>query len=232
MIKPTEQSNTLLRPPLRSLLRPLLRPLCALALGLFTLTALQGCIEVAVGSAVIGTLAATDRRTFGAQTEDKSIVLKSESKINSVVGSNGHVNANSFNRRVLLTGEVKDASLKATVEREISAIEGVQSVVNELAISGSASLTSRSSDTLITGKVKAALVDAKDIQSNTFKVITESGIVYLMGRVSQREAKVAADAASSVSGVRKVVKIFEYISDEAAQQYNKAAPPPPDNNRN
>ncbi len=211
---------------------PLLRPLCALALGLFTLTALQGCIEVAVGSAVLGTLAATDRRTFGAQTEDKSIVLKSESKINSMVGSNGHVNANSFNRRVLLTGEVKDANLKATVEREISAIEGVQSVVNELAISGSASLTSRSSDTLITGKVKAALVDAKDIQSNTFKVITESGIVYLMGRVSQHEAKIAADAASSVSGVRKVVKIFEYISEEAAQQYNKAAPPPPDNNHN
>ena len=224
MIKPTLDHC-------KTLLRPLLRPFCALALGLFTLTALQGCIEVAIGSAVLGTLAATDRRTFGAQTEDKSIVLKSESKITSVAGSNGHVNVNSFNRRVLLTGEVKDANLKAAVEREISAIEGVQTVVNELTISGSSGLSSRSSDTLITGKVKAALVEAKDIQANAFKVITESGVVYLMGRVSQREAKTAADVASSVGGVRKVVKLFEYISDETAQQYYKSAPPT-ENSRN
>lgn len=227
MIKPTQRSTTLLR----QLLRPVLRPVCALALGLFTLTALQGCIEVAVGGAVMGTLAATDRRTFGAQTEDKSIVFKSENKIAAVVGNNGHVNANSFNRRVLLTGELKDANLKAAIEREISAIEGVQSVVNELVVSGSSSLTSRSSDTLITGKVKAGLVEAKDIQANTVKVITESGVVFLMGRVSQREAKIAAEVASSVNGVRKVVKIFEYISEEAAQQYYKAAVST-DNNRN
>lgn len=228
MIKPTEHSKSLL--PLLPLL-PLLRPLCALALGLFTLTALQGCIEVAVGSAVIGTLAATDRRTFGAQTEDKAIGLKSSNKITSVVGNNGHVNANSFNRRVLLTGEVKDETLKAAIEREIAAIEGVQTVVNELSISGSSSLTSRSSDTLTTGKVKTALVDAKDIQANTIKVITESGVVYLMGRVSQNEGKIAADKASTVGGVRKVIKVFEYISEEAAKEYSKS-PPPVDNNRN
>jgi osmotically-inducible protein OsmY len=215
-----------------TLIKTGLRPLCSLALAGFVMISLQGCIELAVGSAVVGTLAATDRRTFGAQTEDKSIVLKSEGKINAVVGNNGHVNANSFNRRVLLTGEIKDQALKSAIEKEIAAIEGVQSVVNELVISGSSNLTSRSSDTLITGKVKTALVEAKDIQANTFKVITESGTVYLMGRVSQREGRIAADVASSVNGVRKVVKVLEYISDEEVQQLNKTTPPPPDSGRN
>lgn len=215
-----------------ALIKSGLRPLCGLALAGFVMISLQGCIELAVGGAVVGTLAATDRRTFGAQTEDKSIVLKSEGKINSVVGNNGHVNANSFNRRVLLTGEVKDQTLKSNIEREIAGIEGVQSVVNELVISGASNLTSRSSDTFITGKVKAALVETKDIQANTFKVVTESGIVYLMGRVSQREGRIAAEVTSSVNGVRKVVKVLEYISDEEAQQFNKTTPPPPDSGRN
>lgn len=202
-----------------------LRPLAlAAALGLCAI-GLQGCIELAVGSAVVGTLAATDRRTFGAQTEDKSIVLKAESKINTVVGAYGHVNANSFNRRVLLTGEVKDEALKAKIEREISSIEGVQGVVNELSIGGNAGLGGRSNDTLITGKVKAALVDTQDIQSNTFKVVTEAGVVYLMGRVTQREGGLAAEAASRVSGTRKVVKVLEYISDDELRQLKQTTAP-------
>ncbi len=202
-----------------------LRPLAlAAAIGLCALS-LQGCIELAVGSAVVGTLAATDRRTFGAQTEDKSIGLKAESKISAVVGAYGHVNANSFNRRVLLTGEVKDEALKAKIEREIGSIEGVQGVVNELVIGGSSSLGSRSNDTLLTGKVKAALVDTQDIQSNTFKVVTEAGVVYLMGRVTQREGSLAAEAASRVSGTRKVVKVLEYISEEELRQFRQTPAP-------
>lgn len=200
-----------------------LRPLVlAAAIGLCGI-GLQGCIELAVGGAVVGTLAATDRRTFGAQTEDKSIVLKAESKINTVVGAYGHVNANSFNRRVLLTGEVKDEALKTRIEREISSIEGVQGVVNELSIGGSSGLGARSNDTLITGKVKAALVDTQDIQSNTFKVVTEAGVVYLMGRVTQREGALAAEAASRVSGTRKVVKVLEYISDDELRQLKQSS---------
>ena len=196
-----------------------LRPLAlTVAIGLGTIS-LQGCIELAVGSAVVGTLAATDRRTFGAQTEDKSIVLKSESKISAVVGEYGHVNANSYNRRVLLSGEVRDEALKTRIEREIGSIEGVLGVTNELVIGGNSSLGSRSNDALITGKVKAALVDTKDIQSNTFKVVTEAGVVYLMGRVTQREGSLAADAASRVSGARKVVKVLEYISEEELRQF-------------
>ncbi len=210
----------------------LLRPLAlTAALGLCVIS-LQGCIELAVGSAVVGTLAATDRRTFGAQTEDKSIVLKSESKISTVVGAYGHVNANSFNRRVLLTGEVRDDALKARIEREISSIEGVQGVVNELVTGGSSSLGSRSNDTLITGKVKAALVDTQDIQSNTFKVVTEAGVVYLMGRVTQREGSLAAEAASRVSGVRKVVKVLEYISEDELRQLKQTPAPAGDGKAN
>ena len=125
-----------------------------------------------------------------------------------------HVNIASFNRKVLLTGEVRDEAAKAAVEREVRAIEGVQTVANELEIAGPSSYTSRSSDALITTKVKASLVDMKTISATSFKVVTERGMVYLMGRVTQREGQVAADVARGVSGVQKVVKIFEYISED------------------
>ncbi|HJV74644.1 MAG TPA: BON domain-containing protein [Noviherbaspirillum sp.] len=190
------------------------RPLAAVALCGAVLASLQGCVEMAVGTAVMGTLAASDRRTFGAQTEDKTIVFKGETRVSNLVGSAGHVNVNSFNRRVLLTGEVRDEAMKGAVEREVNAIEGVLSVINELEVMGVSSFTSRSNDSLITGKVKASFVDAKDLYANSIKVVTERGVVYLMGRVTQREGNLAAQIASTVSGVHKVVKVFEYISEE------------------
>ncbi len=190
------------------------RPLAAALLCGVVVTGLQGCVEMVVGSAVVGALAATDRRTLGAQTEDRGIVVKGETRAAKVVGDAGHVNVNSFNRKVLLTGEVRDAQMKDAVEREISTIEGVQSIVNDLEIAGSSNFTSRSNDSLITGKVKASFVDAKDLFANSFKVVTERGIVYLMGRVTEREGNRAAEVASGVSGVRKVVKVFEYITDD------------------
>ena len=180
---------------------------------------LSACVPLVVGGAVAGTVAASDRRTFGAQTEDKAISVKADLKMPNVAGDAGHVNVNSFNRRVLITGEVRDAAMKAAVEREIKAIEGVVLVVNELEIAGPASYTSRSNDALITTKVKASLVDAKDISANSFKVVTERGAVYLMGRVTQREATLASEIARGVNGVNKVVKVFEYISEEEWKQY-------------
>ena len=162
----------------------------------------------------MGTIAATDRRTFGAQTEDKAIAVKGETRIANLVGSAGHVNVASFNRQVLLTGEVRDAEMKAAAGREAEAIEGVKALVNELEIAGASSYTSRSSDTLITGKVKASFVDTQDLYANSIKVVTERGTVYLMGRVTQREGTLAARIASGVSGVHKVVKVFEYISEQ------------------
>jgi osmotically-inducible protein OsmY len=189
----------------------------ALLVGATALT-LQGCVGLMVGGAVVGTLAATDRRTLGAQTEDKAIAVKAEVALPKVVGPNDHVNVTSFNRKVLLTGEVRDEAAKAAAEREAAGIEGVQSVVNELAILGSSGFGARSNDALITGKVKASLVDDKVLYSNAFKVTTERGIVYLMGRVTQSEGDRAAEITRGVSGVVKVVKVFEYITDDEYRQ--------------
>ena len=202
------------------------RPLMIAVLCGTAVTSLQGCVEMAVGSAVVGTLAATDRRTFGAQTEDKAILFKGETRVPNVVGNAGHVNVTSFNRKVLLTGEVRDEAMKAAVEREVANIEGVQSIVNDLEIAPVSSFSTRSNDSLITGRVKAAFVDAKDLYANSIKVVTESGTVYMMGRVTQREGQLAADVARGVNGVKRVVKVFEYISEEDLRQMARASDDP------
>ena len=197
--------------------RPL-RPLAAALLCCTLLATLTGCVEMIVGGAVMSAVAASDRRTLGAQTEDKTIAVKAELRIPAVVGDAGHVNIASYNRRVLLTGEVRDQAMKEAVEREVQAIQGVQAVVNELELIGPASYTSRSNDALLTGKVKASLIDMKTISANSFKVVTERGTVYLMGRVTEREGNIATDIARGVSGVQKVVKLFEYITEEELKQ--------------
>ncbi len=176
--------------------------------------ALSACVPVIMGGAVMGTLVATDRRTSGAQLEDEGIELRAASRIQSSLGERVHINVTSYNRRVLLTGEVPTAQDKQLAEQIVSRVENAQSVVNELAILGNTSLSQRSSDSLTTGKVKAGMVDAKDLFANAFKVVTESGVTYLMGRVTQREADRATDIARSTGGVQKVVRVFEIISEE------------------
>jgi osmotically-inducible protein OsmY len=194
--------------------QPLMRPLAKAILCATLLTSLSGCVGVMVGGAMMGAVATADRRTLGAQTEDKTITVKAELKVPKIAGPDAHVNIASFNRKVLLTGEVRDEAAKATVEREVKAIDGVQAVSNELEISGPSSYTARSSDALITTKVKASLVDMKTISASSFKVVTERGTVFMMGRVTEREGQVAADVARGVSGVQKVVKIFEYLTED------------------
>jgi osmotically-inducible protein OsmY len=191
-----------------------MRPLAKAVLCAALLASLQGCVAMVAGSAVMGAVATADRRTLGAQTEDKAIAVKAEFQIPKITGENGHVNVTSYNRKVLLTGEVKDEAMKAAVEREVRAVSNVESVINELEVAGPASYTSRSSDTLVTAKVKASLVDKKTVSAVSFKVVTERGNVYLMGIVTQREGNIAADVAKGVSGAQRVVKIFEYISEE------------------
>jgi osmotically-inducible protein OsmY len=183
--------------------------LCAALIG-----SLQGCVPLVVGGAAMGAAATMDRRTLGAQTEDKSITVKAEVLVPKLVGDAGHVNIASYNRKVLLTGEVRDEAMKANIEREVRAIENVVAVINELVIAGPSSYTSRSSDAIITANVKGSLVEMKTISATSFKVVTERGTVYLMGRVTQREGDLAANIAKSVSGVQKVVKIFEYLTEE------------------
>lgn len=175
---------------------------------------LTGCFPLVAGGVAMGAAATVDRRTLGAQTEDKSITVKAEVKLGNLGGDNGHINIASFNRKVLITGEVPDRATKDAAEREVRAIEGVQKVYNELVVAGPASYTSRSSDALVTTKVKASLVEMKTISASSFKVVTENGTVYLMGRVTQREGDVATDVVKSVSGVQRVVKLFEYITEE------------------
>ncbi len=198
--------------------------LARLVLATALVTSLAGCIELAVGSAVVGSIAAADRRTLGAQTEDKSITLKGETRILNLVGEAGHVNVNCYNRRVLLTGEVKDEATKAQVEREMRSMEEVREVINYLEISGVSSLTSRSSDALITTKVKATVINDQNVYANSVKIVTERGTVYLLGRVTQREGTQLAELTRSISGVQKVVKVFEEISEEELKKYVNQQP--------
>ncbi len=192
--------------PLSLLRNATLVALAALTLG--------GCAALVVGGAVLGTaLMVTDRRTTGVQIEDQSIELKAATRIREAVGDRGHISVVSYNRMVLLTGEVASEADRAAIEQTVSRIENVRSTVNELAVMGSSSMTARSNDTILTSKVKASFLDAKDLHANAIKVVTERATVYLMGRVSEREAVRATDLARGVSGVQKVVRVFEILTD-------------------
>ena len=190
--------------------RPLLTLLVAATLG----SALSGCAALLIGGAFVGgALVVTDRRSSGTQVDDQAIEFKSGSRARDLVGDRGHINTTSYNRQVLITGEVATEGDKAAVEQAIARIENVRSVFNELGVTGISSLNSRSADTLLTSKVKASLVDAKDILANVFKVVTERGTVYLMGRVTEREATRATEIAQRVPGVIKVVRVFDILTD-------------------
>jgi osmotically-inducible protein OsmY len=188
--------------------------LTTLALSLTLCGSLSACFPLIMGGAAIGSLVATDRRTSGTQLEDQGIELRAASRIRDSLVDRVHVNVNSYNRRVLLTGEVASEQDKQAVEQIAAKVDNVQAVVNELVVLGNSTLTQRSSDTLVTGRVIASLVDAKELYANAFKVVTERGAVYLMGRVTQREADRATEVVRSTKGVQKVVRVLEIISDE------------------
>jgi osmotically-inducible protein OsmY len=184
------------------------------ALAIASLASLQGCIALIGAGAVAGGMSLNDRRTGGAQVEDEAIELKSGGRLRDAIGDKGHVNVTSYNRIVLLSGEVPSDADKAAAEKAIASLEGVNNVVNELEVGPNSTLSTRSSDTVITTRVKSALIDAKDIQSSAIKVVTERGNVYLMGRVTEREAARAADIARAQPSVLKVVRVFEILSEE------------------
>ncbi len=190
------------------------RALPVATLAMVALTSLSACAPLIVGGAAMGVLVATDRRTSGAQLEDEGIELRAASRIRESLGERVHVNVISYNRQVLLTGEVPSAQDRQQVEQIVSRVENVRATVNELAVLGNTTLTQRSSDALVTGRVKAAMVDARDLFANAFRVVTERGTTHLMGRVTQREADRATELARGTTGVQKVVRIFEIISEE------------------
>lgn len=193
---------------------PLKRLLLAVGTAAVLGSTLTACFPLLIGGVAGGALVAIDRRTSGAQLEDEGIELRAMSRLRDAIGSRARVSVTSYNRQVLLTGEVLNDNDKKRVEQVVSRVENVSGVVNELAIIDSPSLVQRSSDVLITGQVKALLIDAKDLYASAFKVVTERGTVYLMGRVTQREADRATEIARGARGVQKVVRILEIISEE------------------
>jgi osmotically-inducible protein OsmY len=184
------------------------------ALGLLTAASLAGCVPLMLGGAVGGAFVATDRRTSGTQLEDQGLEIKANSRVRDTLGDRGHVNVNAYNRMILLTGEVPSEADKVAVEQAVARTENAQGVVNELAVSLTSSLSSRANDVLLAGKVKATLVDARDLMANAFTVVVERGEVYLLGMVTEREANRAAELTSTIKGVRRVVKVFKVISED------------------
>ncbi|KQU78438.1 MULTISPECIES: BON domain-containing protein [unclassified Rhizobacter] len=191
---------------------------------------LSGCAALFIGGAMVGgTLVATDRRTSGAQLEDQSIELKGGKRVAEVTDQQkSRVSVTSYNRTVLLTGEVQTDTEKAAAEQAVTQLENVRTVVNEITLAGNNTFSrSGASDALLTSKVKATLIDARDVMANAFKVVTERGTVYLMGIVTQREADRATDLARSISGVQKVVRVFEVVSEDELARLRPAEPPKP-----
>ena len=188
--------------------------LFASLLMLAALQLLQGCAAIAVGGIAGTVVMSEDRRTVGTITEDTAIELKASSRIGQKLKEGVHINAFSFNRMLLLTGEVPDAAAREEAERIARGIEYVRGVYNELTVSGVSSYTVRSNDSLITSKVKTRFLDSKKFNGIHVKVVTENSVVYLMGLVKREEANDATEVARTTSGVQKVVRVFEYIDTE------------------
>lgn len=197
-------------------------------------TSLSGCLPVIIGAVAYSSYAATDRRSLGAQTDDKVIAIRAEDQLGDRFGAAAHVTVTSFNRRVLLTGQVLDDPSKVEAERIVRQSPEVKDVVNALTLSAPSSYGERSNDAFITTQVKTAMINHSDLFANAYKVVTERGVVYLMGLVTQREGDYGADIARGVSGVQSVVKVFDYISEDDLQRMqtqavptdNPPAPPP------
>jgi osmotically-inducible protein OsmY len=175
------------------------------------LGSLQGCFPLVAAGVGEGAIMAGDRRTTGTYIEDEGIELKSGNQIGAKYKDKAHYNVTSFNRHVLITGEAPDEATRADISKIVATVENVKAVTNEMTIAGSTSFSSRSNDTLISGDVKVRFLKSKDFSADHVKVVTENGVVYLMGLVYHKEADAAAELASTTGGVQRVVKVFEYL---------------------
>lgn len=202
---------------------PVLRTVLAAAMLAGSLSA---CVPLVVGTgAAVGAMVATDPRTTGTQVEDEGIELRAVNRITDALGEKAHVNVTSYNRQALITGEVPTAEDRQRVQEIVQGVQNVKSVVNALGVMPNSTLSERSNDSYITGKVRAKLVDYNDlVATNAFKVVTERGEVYLMGRVTPYQSNQLTEAARSIDGVRKVVRVFEIIPGEAPAPAAPAAP--------
>ncbi|AOS80827.1 MULTISPECIES: BON domain-containing protein [Hydrogenophaga] len=185
---------------------------------------LSACAPLVLGGAAVGTaLVASDRRSSGTQLEDQTIEMRASSRIREQLGGRANVYVNSYNRQVLLTGEVQNDAAKTQAQSIVSGVDNVRTIVNELQVINSPGFSQRTSDTLITGRVKAGFVDARDIPTTAVKVTTHNNVVYLMGRVTPKEAERATNVARNVDGVQRVVRVFEVMSED---ELKRLAPEP------
>ena len=197
------------------------KPRRALLLGLGAATLLpmlQGCFPVVATGVSAGAAMISDRRTSGTYVEDEGIEWKVSSRIRERFGNSVHVNVTSYNRNVLLTGEAPNETVRGELDGIVAGVEHVRGVINEVAVGPNSTLTARGNDTLITSNVKARFVDAQRFSAHNVKVVTEANAVFLMGIVTRAEADAAAEVARTSQGVRKVVRVFEYISEEEARR--------------
>ncbi len=199
-----------------------IRSLAALALVLPVLSGCFGAAAVGVGT---GALMLADRRNSETFVSDEAMELRAGNRISDQHGNKVHVNVASFNRMVLLTGEVPSEAIKADVEKIVAGVPNVKSISNELAIAGPSSFGGRGNDSYITSKVKARFIDANKFAPNHVKVVTEAGVVFLLGLVTQAEADAAVEIARTTGGVQKVVRVFEIISPEQARALDNAGQP-------
>lgn len=183
----------------------------------FCVPFLAGCFGVAAVGVGTGVLMVSDRRNSETYVTDEGLELRASSRIREKFGDKVHVNITSYNRMLLLTGEAPSESIKTEIAQVAGDVQNVKSISNELAIAGPSSLGGRSNDAYLTSKVKARFVDAKKFSAHHVKVVTEAGVVFLLGLVTQAEADAAADIARTTGGVQKVVRVFEIISPEQAR---------------
>lgn len=198
-------------------LKNTLRTLRNYALFACLIPALSGCFGVAAVGVGTTALMASDRRASETYVTDEGIELRASNRISENYGSKVHVNVTSYNRMLLLTGEAPNAETKANIEKLLSGVPNVKSISNELTIAEASSFSSRSNDTYITSKVKARFVDANQFSAHHVKVVTEAGVVFLLGLVTQAESDAATDIARTTGGVVKVVRVFEIITPDAAR---------------
>jgi osmotically-inducible protein OsmY len=189
---------------------PKLRLLRLLVVMPALVAVLAGCVAAAVGGAGTAILVSEDRRTVGTVTEDQGIELKAANRINDKF-KDAHVNVTSYSRMVLITGEASDAAMKAEIEKIVRAVENVRGVYNEMTVGPITAMSARANDSYITSKVKARFLDERKFNPVHVKVVTEAGVVYLLGLVKRKEADDAVEIARTTSGVQKVVKLFEYL---------------------
>jgi len=191
--------------------------------GLIGALCLQGCPAIIAGGSVVAVTSLEDRRTTGTQLDDSGIESNAASRIGQRVGERAHINVTSFNRAVLLTGEAWDEATRTEVEKIVAQVPNIRNVTNEVQVAGLSSGTSRANDTAITARVKGRFVNVKDLNPLHVKVVTEAGVVFLLGLVTETEAETATDLARTTGGVRKVVKVFEYCKSTE----DPCKPPPP-----